>query len=616
MPWPTAVLFPGQGSQKPGMRDLVAAAAPDLLERCLDAPRRRPVRARRREHALRPARDLLASVAGWRRSASAAASPSPGHSLGELAALVAAGALDAARRAAARRPARPPDGRGRRAGGTMLALLGARRRRSASALAADHGVVVANDNAPGQIVLSGPTHALDARRRATRATWACARWSSASRAPSTPRRWRGAVAPFAAALDAVDVPRARGPGDLLRHRRADDRPAPRPGRRADAPGALDRDDARARRARRRRASSTPARAACSRSSSSRTLAGAPLHARASAGRAALDRTGEPAVRRAAARAPGIAGLGAALPARRRRQRRGRRAARASTTAWIERRTGIRARRRLAPGERAQRPGRRRRRGRARRRGRRGARRRPGPRRDVTADELTPNAAPLVAHALGSRAAAIDVGAACTGFLPASRWPPRRSRAGRADTVAASSAPRRCRASSTPTTAAPPALFGDGAGAVVLGAPARGALGPVVLRSAGEHARPIVADRDERASSAMEGHETFLVAAARRCAEATLDAFAAAGLDARRRRPVRLPPGQPPHPRRRRRAARARPARASSTRSPTSATRRRRACRSRWPHARDEGRLRRGDRVLLGAFGAGLRLRRGGADMGG
>src|SRR3979411_3438417 len=38
---------------------------------------------------------------------------------------------------------------------------------------------------------------------------------------------------------------------------------------------------------------------------------------------------------------------------------------------------------------------------------------------TTADEVLPNAAPLVAHELGAvRAGAFDVGAACTGFLSA------------------------------------------------------------------------------------------------------------------------------------------------------------------------------------------------------
>ena len=49
---------------------------------------------------------------------------------------------------------------------------------------------------------------------------------------------------------------------------------------------------------------------------------------------------------------------------------------------------------------------------------------------MSADEITPNCAPLVAHALGAeRAAAFDVGAACTGFL-AGPQPGRRAGRGR------------------------------------------------------------------------------------------------------------------------------------------------------------------------------------------
>ena len=49
---------------------------------------------------------------------------------------------------------------------------------------------------------------------------------------------------------------------------------------------------------------------------------------------------------------------------------------------------------------------------------------------MSADEITPNCAPLVAHALGAeRAAAFDIGAACTGFL-AGLSPGRRADRGR------------------------------------------------------------------------------------------------------------------------------------------------------------------------------------------
>src|SRR4051812_47285975 len=157
---PTAILFPGQGSQTPGMRDAVAEHAPELLERLGDEPFQRVGESTR---FAQPA-IFCASLAGW-RALDAAPLAMAGHSLGELTALVAAGALD------------PLDGlelvvlRGQlmeaAGGGTMLALLGAEVEQ-AEALAGAHGVTVANDNAPGQLVLSGPAQALDAVARAAR----------------------------------------------------------------------------------------------------------------------------------------------------------------------------------------------------------------------------------------------------------------------------------------------------------------------------------------------------------------------------------------------------------------------------------------------------------------
>ncbi|HEY3187380.1 MAG TPA: acyltransferase domain-containing protein, partial [Solirubrobacteraceae bacterium] len=95
---PTAVLFPGQGSQEPAMRDLVAAEAPDLLERCLDLVGEDPfARVADSTRFAQPA-IFCASVAGWRRAAPHVGLPVAfaGHSLGEFAALVAADAIDAA----------------------------------------------------------------------------------------------------------------------------------------------------------------------------------------------------------------------------------------------------------------------------------------------------------------------------------------------------------------------------------------------------------------------------------------------------------------------------------------------------------------------------------------
>jgi malonyl CoA-acyl carrier protein transacylase len=163
----TAVLFPGQGSQQPGMRDLVADAAPDLLDRCLYLIGTDPFE--RVEESTRFAQPAIfcASVAGWRRSGLSPRDPVAlaGHSLGEFAALVAADAID------------PYDAlalvveRGRlmadAGGGTMLALLGGSID-TAQELADAHDVVVANDNAPGQFVLSGPDEALTQAARAAR----------------------------------------------------------------------------------------------------------------------------------------------------------------------------------------------------------------------------------------------------------------------------------------------------------------------------------------------------------------------------------------------------------------------------------------------------------------
>jgi malonyl CoA-acyl carrier protein transacylase len=167
----TALLFPGQGSQQPQMRDIVTEVAPELLAHCLDLVGDDPFE--RVDESTRFAQPAiyLASVAGWR---SAGLAPTDfaamaGHSLGEFAALVAAGALD------------PHDGlelvvgRGRLMatageaddGGTMLALLGAGAD-AARQLAETHGVVVANENAPGQLVLSGPRSAVAAGARDAR----------------------------------------------------------------------------------------------------------------------------------------------------------------------------------------------------------------------------------------------------------------------------------------------------------------------------------------------------------------------------------------------------------------------------------------------------------------
>jgi 3-oxoacyl-[acyl-carrier-protein] synthase-3 len=143
------------------------------------------------------------------------------------------------------------------------------------------------------------------------------------------------------------------------------------------------------------------------------------------------------------------------------------------------------------------------------------------------DSVMPNAAPLVAHALGAEhAGAFDIGSACTGFISAlatARGMLLSGAARHALVIGAEIMSRHVDPADRNTAA----LFGDGAGAVVCSADAPGGIGPVVLGSDGAHASLIVADRDS-GLLAMDGHETFKQAV-RRLAEGTITACEHAGV---------------------------------------------------------------------------------------
>ena len=90
----SAILFPGQGSQTPDMRDLVQRVRPDLLNMAVKAVGEDPFpRADEGTNYAQPA-IFCASLAGWEALGRPVEAFMAGHSLGELAALVAAGALD------------------------------------------------------------------------------------------------------------------------------------------------------------------------------------------------------------------------------------------------------------------------------------------------------------------------------------------------------------------------------------------------------------------------------------------------------------------------------------------------------------------------------------------
>jgi 3-oxoacyl-[acyl-carrier-protein] synthase-3 len=133
---------------------------------------------------------------------------------------------------------------------------------------------------------------------------------------------------------------------------------------------------------------------------------------------------------------------------------------------------------------------------------------------TTADEVMPNAAPLVAYALGAtRAGAFDVGSACTGFLSALAVGAAQIEAGRARTALVIGADFMSRITD-PADRSTAAVFADGAGAVVLEQTAGpGRIGPVILGSDGAGAGHIRTD-PSTGTIEMRGHETFREAVAR------------------------------------------------------------------------------------------------------
>jgi 3-oxoacyl-[acyl-carrier-protein] synthase-3 len=148
---------------------------------------------------------------------------------------------------------------------------------------------------------------------------------------------------------------------------------------------------------------------------------------------------------------------------------------------------------------------------------------------LTQDEVTPNTAPLVAHALGAhRAGSFDVGAACTSFLTGLSVATAQIESGRADRVLLVGADFVTRITNYADKRSAP-LFADGAGAAVLGVSpdGRGSVGPIVLGSDGSRRDAIKATHEERLI-VMDGPEVFRHAVAR-MAEVTLAALQRAGL---------------------------------------------------------------------------------------
>jgi [acyl-carrier-protein] S-malonyltransferase len=173
-----AVLFPGQGTQTPGMGEpWRSSPAWNVVERAeealdlhlshllLDATAEELTRTREAQLSV-----LLASLMAWEALRDRIEAPVAfaGHSLGQITALVASGALPfedgirlAARRAEATQAAAD------RRPGKMAAVIGAEEVQVLEACsAAPDECWLANDNAPGQIVIAGTPSGIE---RATKA---------------------------------------------------------------------------------------------------------------------------------------------------------------------------------------------------------------------------------------------------------------------------------------------------------------------------------------------------------------------------------------------------------------------------------------------------------------
>ncbi|HET8569437.1 MAG TPA: ACP S-malonyltransferase [Candidatus Limnocylindria bacterium] len=168
-----AWMFPGQGSQVVGMGKQLAERFPvamrayhdasealglDLRWLCWDAPQGELDRTVNAQPAI-----LVTSIAALRAALEEGLPADDpvclGHSLGEFTALVAAGALELTdavrlvRRRGELMQAADPSG-------AMAAVLGLDAPAVEAAIAGT-GMVVANDNAPGQVVVSGPAAAME-----------------------------------------------------------------------------------------------------------------------------------------------------------------------------------------------------------------------------------------------------------------------------------------------------------------------------------------------------------------------------------------------------------------------------------------------------------------------
>jgi [acyl-carrier-protein] S-malonyltransferase len=171
---PFAVIFPGQGAATPGaghpwtdhpawsvVADAEAATDLHLSRLLLDADAAELSTTRASQLAV-----LLGSLVAWDALSAELDEPPvafAGHSLGQITALIAAGAVDRAEgfRLAARRAELSQQSADARPG-RMVALLGAELDVAGRVCDGGPDVWIANDNAPGQVVIAGTPEGVEA----------------------------------------------------------------------------------------------------------------------------------------------------------------------------------------------------------------------------------------------------------------------------------------------------------------------------------------------------------------------------------------------------------------------------------------------------------------------
>lgn len=206
----SAVLFPGQGVGDASSRELVAAVRPDLLELATELVGEDPFERMSEGTTYAQPAVYCASIAGYEQLGRPGAEYFAGHSLGEVGALAAAGAIEDVDglRIVVARGRLMEEAADRSEPGGMLAV--GSDREGAAALADEHGLTLANENSPQQFVLSGPLPAIEAAEAAAKGSGIRAKKLAVSGAFHTEAMASG-VEPFRAALDQIEFRASQAP---------------------------------------------------------------------------------------------------------------------------------------------------------------------------------------------------------------------------------------------------------------------------------------------------------------------------------------------------------------------------------------------------------------------